>query len=338
MSIKKFLDVTEVDEYQIRVPQGPKYRGYMLIYVGNFSHFIFQILHPWRTVFLHTLHCFKTMKQLPMYFYIGGGAGVGKSTVIRVLCEGFVRYFNSLPSTKPDAIKVLLTAPTGKAAFNIHVMTLHTAFALPVTEFNGEMPNLSSDVSNTLRSKLSCLKVIIIDEISMVGSKILSQVNNRLKAIMDNSLDFGGISIICVGDFHQLRPVKDSYVFQVSNSSSNNYDGLVGPYLWEKFSFVELIEIMRQKDDQNFATALNYFANSCLNEDDITLFSNRIIKKDYKANLPIKAIHLFSTNASVNTHNEGVLQALTTEGCRFKAIDSLVGDTAGGITENAEER
>ena len=99
---------------------------------------------------------------------------------------------NSLPGTKPDAIKVLLTAPTGKAAFNIRGMTLHSAFALPVTEFNGEMPNLSSDVCNTLRSKLSCLKVIIIDEISMVGSKILSQVNNRLKAIMDNSLDFGG--------------------------------------------------------------------------------------------------------------------------------------------------
>ena len=184
-----------------------------------------------RTIFLHTLHCFKTMKQLHMYLYIGGGAGVGKSTVIRVLYEGLVRYMNSLPGTKPDAIKVLLTAPTGKAAFNIHGMTLHSAFALPVTEFNGEMPNLSSDVCNTLRSKLSSLKVIIIDEISMVGSKILSQVNNRLKAIMDNSLDFGGVSIISVGDFHQLRPVKDSYVFQVPISSSNNYDGLVGPYL-----------------------------------------------------------------------------------------------------------
>ena len=46
MSMKNFLDVTEVDEYQIRIPQGPKYRAYMLIHVGNFSHFIFQILHP----------------------------------------------------------------------------------------------------------------------------------------------------------------------------------------------------------------------------------------------------------------------------------------------------
>ena len=124
-----------------------------------------------RTVFLHNLHCFKTMKQLAMYLYIGGGAGVGKSTVIRVLYEGLARYSNSLPGTKPDAIKVLLTAPSSKAAFNIHGMTLHTAFALPVTELKGEMPNLSCDVSNTIRINLCCLKVIIIDEISMVGSK-----------------------------------------------------------------------------------------------------------------------------------------------------------------------
>ena len=290
-----------------------------------------------RTIFLHTLHCFKTMNQLSMYLYIGGGAGVGKSTVIRVLYEGLVRYMNSSPGTKADAIKVLLTAPTGKAAFNIHGMTLHSAFALPVTEFNGEMPNLSSDVCNTLRSKLSSLKVIIIDEISMVGSKILSQVNNRLKAIMDNSLVFGGVSIISVGDFHQLRPVKDSYVFQNPVSSSNNYDGLVGPYLLEKFSFIELTEIMRQRDDQNFARALNNFANCGMSEKDIDLFMSRIIGKDSIENLPIKSIHLFSTNASVNAHNETVLNALTTEGCRFIAIDSLVGDTAGGITDKLRE-
>ena len=146
-----------------------------------------------RRIYLHTLHCFKTNKQLAMYLYIGRGAGVGKSTVIRALYEGLVRYFNSLPSTNPDAIKVLLAAPTGKPAHNIHGMTLHSAFALPVMEFGGEIPNLSSDVFNTLRGKLLCLKLIIIDEISMVGSKILSQVNSRLKAILDTSLDFGGV-------------------------------------------------------------------------------------------------------------------------------------------------
>ena len=77
------------------------------------------------------------------------------------------------------------------------------------------------DVCNTLRSKLSSFKVIIIDKISMVGRKIMSQVNNRLKAIMENSLDFGGVSIICVGDFHQLRPVN--HKSEILKSGSNGF-------------------------------------------------------------------------------------------------------------------
>ena len=55
--------------------------------------------------------------------------------------------------------------------------------------------------------------------------------------------------------------MKDSYVFQIPNSGTESYDLLVGPYLWEKFSFVVLTEIMRQKDDQKFVIALNNFAN-----------------------------------------------------------------------------
>ena len=34
-------------------------------------------------------------------------------------------------------------------------MTLDPAFALPIMELGGEIPNLSSDVLNTLRSKLT---------------------------------------------------------------------------------------------------------------------------------------------------------------------------------------
>ena len=100
----------------------------------------------------------------------------------------------------------------------------------------------------------------------------VSQVNSRLKAILNTSLDFGGVSIICVGDFHQLRPVKDSYVLQIPNSGTESYDLLVEPYLWEKLSFVELTEIMRQKDDQKFAVALNNFANYTLTPKRIMVF------------------------------------------------------------------
>ena len=161
----------------------------------------------------------------------------------------------------------------------------------------------------------------------MVGSKILSQVNSRLKAIFDTSLDFGGVSIICAGDFHQLRPVKNSYVFQIPNS------GTVGPYLWEIFLFVELTEIMRQKDDLKFAVALKNFANCTLTDGDIRIFLVKQIWTESLNNLPPKAIHLFSTNASVNAHNESVLSALTAQGCKFTAIDSFAGDTCSELTD-----
>ena len=84
---------------------------------------------------------------------------------------------------------------------------------------------------------------------------------------------------------------------------------------------------MRQKDDQKFAVALNNFANCTLTEEDNGLFLTRQFGKESLNNLPPKAIHLFSTNASVNAHNESVLNALTTEGCKFTSIDYLAGDT-----------
>ena len=49
-------------------------------------------------------------------------------------------------------------------------------------------------------------------------------------------------------------------------------------------------------------------------------------------NLPPKAIDLFITNASANAHNEIVLNALTTEGCKFMDI-CLVGYHVGNFTD-----
>ena len=42
---------------------------------------------------------------------------------------------------------------------------------------------------------------------------------------------------------------------------------------------------MRQRNDQNFARALNNFANCCMSENDIYLIMSRIIGKDSIENL-----------------------------------------------------
>ena len=57
---------------------------------------------------------------------------------------------------------------------------------------------------NTLRSKLSKLMLITIDEVSMVGSNMQLEIHRRLQQIrgVPGDVMFGGVSILAVGDLY----------------------------------------------------------------------------------------------------------------------------------------
>ena len=116
-------------------------------------------------------HSIKT-KDDPIRLFLSGGACVGKSTVTNALYEALIRYLNSIP----DNVKVVKTAPIGKAAFNINGNTLHSAFKIPANR-GFEYCALDSDRLNTIRTLLKNLKLIFIDEISMVGSGMFNFLN-----------------------------------------------------------------------------------------------------------------------------------------------------------------
>lgn len=174
-----------------------------------------------RTFVMHVYKCLKTNVNVPFQIYLAGSAGVGKSTVINALYQLVTYYFDHLPGSNPDTLKVLITAFAGKAAFLVNGTTLHSAFALPVKKRSGNKPlvNLSDDLANTIRIELNDVKLIIIDEISMVDNLILNQVNARLTQVTGCSLPFGGISIIVVGDLNQLPPVSGKPVFIAPDQS-----------------------------------------------------------------------------------------------------------------------
>ncbi len=59
------------------------------------------------------------------------------------------------------------------------------------------------------------------------------QLNNRLKDLKGSKEDFGGVSIITLGDLLQLKPVMDGYIFtDVQCLSSYN---ILTPNLWKKY-------------------------------------------------------------------------------------------------------
>ena len=114
------------------------------------------------------------------------------------------------PGDDPNDLVIQLTAPTGTAAYNIGGVTLHNFFQLPLGQSNNHT-NLSSDKLASLRNRLSKLKILIIDEISMVGADMLAQLHERLQVItcLPGDIPFGCISILAVGDLQQLPPVMD---------------------------------------------------------------------------------------------------------------------------------
>ena len=62
-----------------------------------------------------------------------------------------------------------------------------------------------------LRENLSELKIIIIDEMSLVHADLFYKIDARLKEIFKKQnppVPFGGISVILVGDLLQIPPVK----------------------------------------------------------------------------------------------------------------------------------
>ena len=69
----------------------------------------------------------------------------------------------------------MLLAPTGVAAVNINGTTIHSGLEINV---GGKLYPLSEQHRADLRNKLSEVRLIIIDEISMVSSVLFFQVNH----------------------------------------------------------------------------------------------------------------------------------------------------------------
>lgn len=161
----------------------------------------------------------KTMGKnpKPMHVFVTGGAGTGKSHLIKAIQYEAGR----LPSTvchQPDDVSVLLTAPTGITAYNLNAATIHHTFRIS-TRVNLPYIPLSQDKLNTLKAKLRSLQILIIDKISMVDHTLLAHIHGRLRQIQQTG-------VIAVGDFYQLPPVKGKALYKTQ----------VGVDLWCHFS------------------------------------------------------------------------------------------------------
>ena len=132
---------------------------------------------------MKNMNSLKPVKIEPLYLFITGGGGAGKSHVIKTIYQTAVKTFRH-PPINPELPTILLMAPTGVALINIDGTTINTALAIP-KETGDNLPAMSAQKKTQLRLSLSLsdLKLIIIDEISMGGNTTLLHTHQRLKEI-----------------------------------------------------------------------------------------------------------------------------------------------------------
>ena len=138
------------------------------------------------------------------------------------------------------------------ADINIDGTKIHTALGINVGH---KLYPLNDCQRGILRNKLSEIKFIIIDEISMVSSVLFYQVHQRLNEIfgVSTNLPFAGLPFFVFGDLYQLPPVKGAPIY----SSTDNIKGYLNLELWNNLKVVELTEVTRQRGDLEFISFLN---------------------------------------------------------------------------------
>ena len=284
-----------------------------------------------REIFGHVMHSLSTAPDEQVCLFITGGAGVGKSVVIRVLYQALHRHFCSDAGQNPEDIRIAVCAYTGLAAYNVQGSTLHSTFCIEPNK-KLKYKQLSDDKRNTLRTKYRDLSVLIVDEVSMVGNGMLNILYHRLQEIKCNyHQPFGGVHIILVGDLFQLRPVGDSWIFA---DLKEGYTSLA-TNLWKThFSMYELTEIMRQKEDHTFAELLNRVREGNQTEEDIVLLKSRSVSRDSERYRSLKdSQHLFPCNEDVDNHNDSVYSFATTDKAEIRCLDIVLGDFTDAVKQ-----
>jgi hypothetical protein len=178
---------------------------------------------------------------------VDGVAGSGKTFTLLKTCARIQELALEAGQQNP----VFRAAPTGIAAFNIVGKTLHSLLRLPV---KGKKSDLSVATLQALQALFKDCRFLIIDEKSMIDIKMLSLIDDRLRAILPASSDqhFGGVNVLLCGDFFQLPPVGGKPLFSRSHMQ---VDAIKGSQLYQAFDrTIRLIQVMRQQGDDEIST------------------------------------------------------------------------------------
>ena len=268
-----------------------------------------------------------------------GVGGTGKSFTINAVLSTLERDHGFSKDN------YLVLATTGKAATVIQGATVHSArhgLAIPVGKPSlrgnrGE--TLSGTAATALQKRLKNVKLVFLDEFSMLKPSDLYYMHRRLQQGRTDYGDalFGGATVVLCGDLGQLPPVLTSKNWwDVMNANNRQDEGhyFDGLQLYREFKTgLKLTEVRRlQQDDpdaQYFHDFLMRLRDGECTEDDWNVIKEKCVQDvmgkpewENRQFASDDAVHLYCTNKKVNRRNRVRLRSLHTPVRRICASHS----------------
>ncbi|XP_067653275.1 uncharacterized protein [Haliotis asinina] len=224
-----------------------------------------------------------------------GQAGTGKTVLIKKIDRRL----------RKNGKTVSITASTGMASRQFqHGRPLHQWAGLSDGRFsNVELSTLLlTDEKRHVLDRNRSTDVLIIDEIRMISRKVFDQLEFVCRTVKDPSLCFGGLQLICVGDFYQIPPQPNDLYGDPGYHAftSQAWKAILGHK-------VRLTTVMRQKDPQLV---------QAVNEHEHGTPSVATTQLKYRLSRPLpdtahpSPVYLYATNFDVHCHNTMALRRL----------------------------
>ena len=182
-----------------------------------------------------------------------------------------------------------------------------------------------------MRTNLNSLKLVIIDEVSMLSNLNLAYIHLRLEELFGGTEWFGSINVMFVGDLLQLPPVNGDPVFCKLNSKAVSKLGCMGSgNIWKHtVTYDELMINKRQKKDPVYSKILDEVRRGSPSQDSLTCLHERTITvsvvEKYKqlCESGSHPVCLFPTCKQCQDHNSNMLSALGTKLETFACVDEI---------------
>ena len=230
--------------------------------------------------------------------FITGPGGSGKTFLIHEIKRQLEESGKKVAITSLTGMASLLIGPTAR--------TIHSWSGIGIGNRSvDEMFNFIRKCQPKVREAWRSTDTLIIDEISMMSDEMfqkLDELGRRLRWKFDKP--FGGLQIICLGDFYQLPPINKKFVFETP--------------LWnEVIETIVVLDTIYRQSDPVFQKILNEIRIGRVSDETDKILKTRL-NLDFSSQ-PIQPTKIFTRRDMVEYVNKENLEKLSGQTYTYSA-------------------